>query len=151
MSTPVYAYLQLVATALAHIRVTNGYNTDLGARASVEDDQQPYTDGGRIVVLQTAFARSQDPAMRGAGRRIEFNVIAQYGRDLSDAQLRLHRAQDDIERCLLNKDHLRTVFLAGSADRPFPQFEESVMASKVEGLDWVGVAVRYSAQLRINR
>jgi hypothetical protein len=151
MSTPVYDYLQLVATALEHIRVANGYNTDLGAHVTLEPEQQQDDDGSRIVVLQTGFARSADPAMRNGGRRIDFNVIAQHPRSLNDAQLRLHRAQDDIERCLLNTDLLRTVFQAGSVDRPFPKFEESVMASQVEGMAWVGVAVRYSANLRITR
>jgi hypothetical protein len=148
MSTPVYDYLQLIKTVLAEIRTANGYQTDLGALVSLEDTQQLDDDGARLVLMQDTLGRSTDPAIRGAGYRLQFAVVAQHPRSGGDTQLRLHRAQSDVIRCLSDLALLSATFKTAGVSLPFPQFEESVMASQVEGMAWVGVAVRYSAHLR---
>ena len=151
MSLPIYDYLQLIATVLAEIRTANDYLTDLGAHVSLEDVQQLDDDGARIVVMQDTLAKPSDPAMRGNGKRVVFAVVAQHPRGTGDTQLRLHRAQADVIRCLSDENLLRTKFQAAGAALQFPQFEESVMASQVDGMAWIGVAVRYSAHLRLPR
>ena len=150
MTLPIYDYLKLVKTALAAIRTSNGYLTDLGANVSLEDTQQLDDDGARLVILQDTLTRPQDPAMRGAGR-VRFAVVAQHPRGTADGQLRLHRAQADVIRCLTDTTALRPIFQVGAAAHPFPQFEESVMASQVDGMTWIGVAVRFTAHLRFPR
>lgn len=151
MTLPVYDYLQLIATVLTEIRTANDYLTDLGAHVSLEDTQQLDDDGARIVVMQDTLAKPSDPAMRGDGKRVVFAVVAQHPRGTGDTQLRLHRAQADVIRCLSDQSLLRTRFLASGAPLQFPQFEESVMASQVDGVAWVGVAVRFSVHLRLTR
>lgn len=149
MTTPVYDYFGLIKTVLEEIRTANGYNTDMGASVSLEPDQQLGDEGQRLVVLQTSYGPPENQGLRQNVRVIGFHVIAQVPRQLSDGQLRLHRAQDDVDRCLSNQELLRTKFQLGGTDRPFPRLDDSAMASQVEGVDWVGVALRYTAQLRI--
>lgn len=148
MSTPVYAYLQLIKSVLEEVRTSKGYETDLGAMVTLEPTQQLGDGGQRIVLLQTQYGPSAVAGQRQKARAIGFHVIAQVSRNYNDAQLRLHRAQSDIDLCLSNTDLLRSKFQPG-ADRPFPILDDSAMASQVEGVDWVGVALRYTAQLRI--
>lgn len=153
MSTPVYDYLQLIAEVLADIRVSNGYLTDLGAHVVLEPEQQQSDEGQRLVVLQTGYGKAPQPGLERANnyRAVAFHVIAQVPRTRTDAQLRLHKAQADVDACLSNKDLLRTKFQLGepAAGKPFPQLDDSVIASQVEGTDWVGVALRYTAVLRV--
>ena len=148
MSTPVYTYLQLIKSVLEEIRTSNGYLTDLGVNVTVEPTQQLGDGGQRIALLQTQYGPPSTPGLRHHARTIAFHAIAQVPRGDADAQLRLHRAQSDIDLCLSNTDLLRTKFQLG-ADRPFPILDDSAIASQVEGMDWVGVALRYTAQLRI--
>lgn len=148
MTTPVYDYLQLIATVLAEIRTSNGYNTDMGVNVTVEPTQQLGDAGQRIALLQTAYGPPNAAGLRHHARSVGFHVIAQVPRTLADAQLRLHRAQSDIDLCLSNTELLRTKFQLGAA-RPFPILDDSTIASQVEGVDWVGVALRYTAQIRI--
>jgi len=148
MSLPAYEYLQLIATVLAEIRTSKGYLTDLGAQVLLEDTQQLDDDGARLVLLQDTLARPTDSAVREVGHRLQFAVVAQHPRSGGDTQLRLHRAQADVIRCLSDLTLLRTRFQAAGVRLQFPQFEESVMASQVDGMAWVGVAVRYSVHLR---
>ena len=150
MSLVIYDYLQLVQTALAVIRTSNGYLTDLGANVLLEDTQQLDDEGARLVVLQDTLTRPQDPAVRGGGR-VRFVVVAQHPRGPADAQMRLHRAQADVIRCLTDTNALRPIFQPGGVPYPFPQFEESIFASQVDGLAWIGVAVRFTAHLRFPR
>lgn len=149
MSTPVYAYLELIKTVLEEIRTPNDYETDMGAHVTLEPTQQLGDGGQRIALLQTGYGPPANPALRRTVRTIAFHAIAQVPITLTDAQQRLHRAQSDIDLCLSNTDLLRAKFQADGADHPFPILDDSVMASNVEGLDWVGVALRYTAQLRI--
>lgn len=149
--TPILDYLELIATVLAEIRTANGYLTDLGAHVSTEDPQQLDDACSRIVVMQDTLSKPADPAMRGDGKRVVFAVVAQHPRGAVDTQLRLHRAQADVMRCLSDQTLLRVRFQQSGAIWPFPQFEESVMASQVDGVAWVGVAVRYSVHLRLPR
>ena len=148
MTTPVYSYLQLIKTVLEEIRTSNGYETDLGVAVTLEPTQQLADVGQRIALLQTLYGPPSTPGLRHHARSIGFHVIAQVSRTYNDAQMRLHRAQSDIDLCLSNTDLLRTKFQMG-ADRPFPNLDDSTIASNVEGMDWVGVALRYTAQLRI--
>ena len=148
MSTPVYTYLELIKTVLEEIRTANGYLTDMGASVSLEPTQQLADGGQRIVLLQTQYGPPGTPGMRHIARSIGFHAVAQVPRSVADAQLRLHRAQSDIDLCLSNTDLLRSKFLMGSTS-PFPILDDSAMASQVEGVDWVGVALRYTATLRI--
>lgn len=148
MSTPVYAYLQLIKSVLEEVRTSKGYETDLGAMVTLEPTQQLGDGGQRIVLLQTQYGPSAVTGQRQKARAIGFHVIAQVSRNYNDAQLRLHRAQSDIDLCLSNTDLLRSKFQPG-ADRPFPILDDAAMASQVEGVDWVGVALRYTATLRI--
>lgn len=148
MSTPVYAYLQLIKSVLEEVRTSKGYETDLGAMVTLEPTQQLGDGGQRIVLLQTQYGPPATTGLRHLVRGIGFHAIAQVSRNYNDAQLRLHRAQSDIDLCLSNTDLLRSKFQPG-ADRPFPILDDSAMASQVEGVDWVGVALRYTATLRI--
>lgn len=148
MSTPVYAYLQLIKSVLEEVRTSKGYETDLGAMVTLEPTQQLGDGGQRIVLLQTQYGPPATAGLRHHTRAIGFHVIAQVSRNYNDAQLRLHRAQSDIDLCLSNTDLLRSKFQPG-ADRPFPILDDAAMASQVEGVDWVGVALRYTATLRI--
>lgn len=148
MSTPVYTYLQLIKTVLEEIRTSNGYETDIGAQVTLEPTQQLSDGGQRIALLQTQYGPPGVTGLRHHARTVGFHAIAQVSRSYNDAQLRLHRAQSDIDLCLSNTDLLRSKFQMG-ADRPFPILDDSVMASQVEGVDWVGVALRYTVQLRI--
>lgn len=148
-ATPILDYLQLIATVLEEIRTSNGYLTDLGAHTSTEDTQQLDDGGSRIVVMQDVLSKPVDPAMRGDGKRVVFAAVAQHPRGTGDTQLRLHRSQADVMRCLSDLKLLRTRFNEAGVSLPFPQFEESVMASQVDGVAWVGVAVRYSVHLRL--
>lgn len=148
MTTPVYAYLQLIKAVLEEIRTSKGYETDLGAMVTLEPTQQLGDGGQRIVLLQTQYGPPATAGLRHHTRAIGFHVIAQVSRNYNDAQLRLHRAQSDIDLCLSNTDLLRSKFQPG-ADRPFPILDDAAMASQVEGVDWVGVALRYTATLRI--
>lgn len=148
MSTPVYTYLQLIATVLAEIRTSKGYLTDMGASVTLEPTQQLEDGGQRIALLQTAYGPPTTAGLRHHARTIGFHAIAQVPRTAADGQLRLHRAQSDIDLCLSNTDLLRSKFQLGGIN-PFPILDDSTMASQVEGVDWVGVALRYTAQLRI--
>ena len=148
MSTPVYAYLQLNATLLPDIHPTKAHLTDMGANVTLEPTQQLENGGQRIALLQTAYGPPNTPGLRHHARSIAFHAVAQVPRGLADGQLRLHRAQSDIDLCLSDTDLLRSKFQLGAA-RPFPILDDSAMASQVEGVDWVGVALRYTAQLRI--
>jgi hypothetical protein len=151
VSTPVYDYLQLVADALSDIRVSNGYQTDLGAHVVLEPEQQQSDEGQRLVVLQTGYGKAAQQGLERTHRSVAFHVIAQVPRTRTDAQLRLHKAQADVDACLSNKDLLRTKFQLGepAAGKPFPQLDDSTIASQVDGVDWVGVALRYTAVLRV--
>jgi hypothetical protein len=148
MSTPVYAYLQLIKSVLEEVRTSKGYETDLGAMVTLEPTQQLGDGGQRIVLLQTQYGPSSVTGLRNQARTFAFHAIAQVSRAHNDAQLRLHRAQSDIDLCLSNTDLLRSKFQLGAA-RPFPILDDSAIASQVEGVDWVGVALRYTATLRI--
>lgn len=148
MSTPVYTYLQLIATVLAEIRTSKGYLTDMGASVTLEPTQQLEDGGQRIALLQTAYGPPTTSGLRHHARTIGFHAIAQVPRTAADGQLRLHRAQSDIDLCLSNTDLLRSKFQLGGSN-PFPILDDSTMASQVEGVDWVGVALRYTAQIRI--
>ncbi len=148
MTTPVYTYLQLIKSVLEEVRTSKGYQTDLGAMVTLEPTQQLGDGGQRIVLLQTQYGPPATAGLRHHARAIGFHVIAQVSRNYNDAQLRLHRAQSDIDLCLSNTDLLRSKFQPG-AGRPFPILDDAAMASQVEGVDWVGVALRYTATLRI--
>lgn len=148
MTAPVYDYLSLIATVLGEIRTSKGYNTDMGVNVSVEPSQQLDDEGQRLVVLQTSYAAPEGAGLRHMARAVGFHVIAQVPRTLVNGQLKLHQAQDDVDRCLSDTELLRSKFLMGK-DRPFPRLDDSAMASQVEGVDWVGVALRYTALLRI--
>jgi hypothetical protein len=150
VTTPVYDYLQQIADVLAQIRTSNGYLTDLGAHVTLEPEQQQADDGQRLVVLQTSYGKPPLPATGRSHRAIGFHVIAQVPRARTDAQLRLHKAQADVDACLSNQDLLRTHFPAGAGNGlPFPQLDDAAIASQVEGVDWVGVALRYTAVIRV--
>jgi len=152
MTTPVYTYLQLIAEVLEEIRTANGYQTDMGAHVVLEPEQQQADDGQRLVVLQTTYGKPTQAGLERTHRAVGFHVIAQVPRARTDGQLRLHKAQADVDACLSDKDMLRDKFQLGSpaTGKPFPQLDDSVMASQVEGVDWVGVALRYTAVLRIS-
>lgn len=151
MTTPVYTYLQLIKTVLEEIRTANGYQTDIGAQVLLEQPQQQDDDAQRVVLLQTTYSRPTAAGMSRDYRAVGFHVVAQVSRGAADAQLRLHKAQADIDACLSNQELLRDKFQLGSpaTGKPFPQLDESVIASQVEGVAWIGVALRYTAMLRV--
>lgn len=144
-------YLGLIATALGNIRTANGYFTDAGLLVTREPEQRTDTDPAGIAVIQTAYGRPENRAMLASGvRSIGIHVIGQVPKGFDTAQQTLHEIQQDIDRCLGNHDLLRQVFPQGSGQgRAFPQLDDAVMAGQVEGLAWVGIAVRYTAQIRI--
>jgi hypothetical protein len=150
MSALTYTYLQLVADVLADIRISNGYLTDLGTNVSLEPKAQLADEEQRLAVVQAAYAPSQQAGFGRSHRAFGLQVVAQVHRGASDAQQRLHDAQADIDACLTNTELLRTTFQFGAASgKPFPQFESSTIATDVQGVDWVGVALLYTATLRV--
>lgn len=150
MSALTYSYLQLVADILEDIRTSSGYLTDMGANVTLEPKPQLDDEGQRLAVVQANFAPSQQAGLARSHRAFAFHVVAQVPRAAADAQLRLHNAQADIDACLSNTELLRTAFQLGAASgKPFPQLESSTIATDVQGVDWVGVALLYTATLRV--
>lgn len=134
--------LESFQRCLASITIADSYRTDAGANITLEPNQEPGEDRKPLLCAFTdAIDRPQDPAIRRTGKQISLMVVAKIPCDLDDAQILQHYLLEDIEKAMTGRYE---VFGAGEQ---YPQFQEARFINRIDGLAWVGVAVRYVAHL----
>jgi hypothetical protein len=142
MSTPkTWDLIAAVKTCLQSILVSGGYYTDAGANVTLEPSQEPDSSSALLCVFLDGTTQPTDPAVRRIGRQVSIMVVGKITADQDSAQQKQHELLADIERAMSNQQ--KQFPLGGQ----YPFFEEAKFINRVEGLPWVGVAVRYNAHI----
>lgn len=138
-----WALLAAVETRLQSITQAAGYHTDVGTKTTREPAQIPDSAGMALAVALESVSRPEDPAVQRVGHRVQFIVAAKVGTGLTDAQQRLHELIADITTCMADRSWLATL----PAGTQFPTFVEASVIPPVEGVKWIGAAVRFSCHI----
>jgi hypothetical protein len=134
--------LDACEAVLATVLVANGFYTDAGQVVTTEpaqlsDDTAPAL---ALCVYLEGIERPADPAQRDHGWLVNLVVIGKRAHGANLAQQRQIELLADIERAMTD----RSAYPQGIQA---PRFQEAKFINRVEGLPWVGVAIRYSAHI----
>lgn len=142
MTTPkTWDLIDAVKTCLQSVLIANGYHTDAGATVTLEPTQEPNDSQPLLCVFLDGASQSPDPALRRVGQDVSIMVVGKVKAQQGSEQLTQHQILADIHMALAGQQ--KRFPLGGR----FPVFEEAKFINRVEGLSWVGVAVRFSAQI----
>lgn len=139
---PLELLLARCEEALATVQVANGYRTDAGSvvttePASLSDQDAPAVS---LCVYLDQVGRPSDPAQREHGWLTDLIVVGKRAHAIDQAQQGSIDLLVDIERAMAT----RVDFPRGGQA---PRFQEAKFITRLEGLPWVGVVIRYSAHI----
>lgn len=138
-----YQLLQSVRSCLREIKRSAGYHTNIGATVDLERGQLDRSDeDARIVVLSGAMTPIEGPAVRTIGRSVTVNILVQALAEKDEAELILHRALDDVDRAMANR---QTRYPVGVT---FPRFAGTDVVQPGDSITWISVLVRYTSDVR---
>jgi hypothetical protein len=127
---PSWTALQQIARRLEHIRLDDGYRTDMGAAVALEPAQYPDEHALGLTLTSLAIVRDEQQPM-GRYRVLRALVEATIPVTLADAQARAHAVAADLEEAL-------------EAPLPLPgalplRLEDIVILERPEGLPVIAV------------
>jgi len=129
-----------MVTCLQQIHTAAGYRTDAGSNVTKEPSQVPES-GAPIVlaVIQDTATRPTDPNVPPGGKVASIAVLAKLACELDSGQELLHDLIDDIDVAIQSKK------IPFPTQTTYPRFASSQLIPAADGVNWVGVELRYES------
>jgi len=132
--------VQAMVACLQQIRTAAGYRTDAGANVTDEPSQVPDESNPILLaVMVDTTQRPTDPNVPLGGKLASIAILAKISCDFDNGQEVLHDLIDDIDFAVQGRA------VAFPKQTTYPRFASSQQIPGADGINWIGVELRYDA------